>query len=170
MTGATALSEPRGGSAFTGERIHCGRWEGRRSLRGRRVAVIGSAAAVARVLPAVVAEAERVTVFQHDSVWMLPRLPLPVPSALVPARLTRFAARANLRLQVRDRWIRRQLTPEDETGVRWHTHYYRALQEPHCRLVTWPIATLAPLGVRTVDGVEHRVDCIIFAHTGQEHR
>lgn len=27
----------------------------------------------------------------------------------------------------------------------------------------WPIARPAPLGIRTVDGVEHRVDCIIYA-------
>ncbi|MEV5651509.1 NAD(P)/FAD-dependent oxidoreductase [Nocardia sp. NPDC052254] len=164
MTGAAAVSEPRGGSDFTGERIHCERWDDRRDLRGRRVAVVGSAAAVARVLPAVVAQAGKVTVFQHDSVWMLPRLPMPGLSAFVPARLSRCAARANLRIQVRDKWVRRQLTPEGGTDIRRHSHYYRALQQPNCRLVTWPIATLAPLGIRTVDGIEHRVDCIIFAH------
>ena len=163
MTSAAALSEPRGGSAFTGDRIHCERWDGRTNLTGRRVAVVGSAAAVARVLPAVAAQAGKVTVFQHDAVWMLPRLPLAGLSAFVPARLIRCAARANLRIQVRDKWIRRQLTPETNTGIRRHDRYYQTLQHPNCRLVTWPIATLAPLGIRTVDGIEHRVDCIIFA-------
>ncbi len=175
---SAALSEPRGGSTFTGEQIHCEHWDGRRNLRGLRVAVVGPATAVARVLPEVLAQADRVTVFQHDSVWMLPRLPIPGVSAFVPAPLTRFAARANLRIQVRDKWVRRQLTPEGKTGVRWHNHYYRALRQPHCKLVTWPIATLAPLGIRTVDGIEHRVDCIIFVHSDrvrvsrktQEHR
>ncbi|WP_227984075.1 NAD(P)/FAD-dependent oxidoreductase [Nocardia spumae] len=165
MTGAAAVPEPRGGQTFTGERIHCARWDGRRDLRGRRIAVVGTATAVARVLPPVVAQAATVTVFQHDSVWMLPRLPVAGLSAWIPARLARCAARANLRLQVRDGWVRRQLTPEDRSGIRWHSHYYRALQQPNCRLVTWPIATMAPLGIRTVDGIEHRVDCVIFAHT-----
>ncbi|NKY89166.1 hypothetical protein [Nocardia veterana] len=163
MTGAVA--EPRGSQDYTGERIHCTHWDGRWELRGRRVAVVGDAAAVARVLPPVVARADKVTVFQQNPVWMLPRLPVAGLSAWLPARLARAAARANLRLQVRDPWVRRQLTPEDESGIRRHNHYYRALQRPNCHLVTWPIATLAPLGIRTADGIEHRVDCIVFAHS-----
>ncbi|QLY32102.1 hypothetical protein [Nocardia huaxiensis] len=75
----------------------------------------------------------------------------------------RRAAAANLRLQVRDSWHRRQLTPDTAASLRLHNHYYEALRAPNCRLVTWPIARLAPLGIRTVDGVEHRVDCIIYA-------
>lgn len=165
MTGA-AVSRPRGDEVFTGDRIHCEYWDDRRDLRGRRVAILGAAAAVARVLPPVVTQAETVTVFQHESVWVLPRLPLPGLSALVPGRLAHCAARVNLRMQVRDRWMRRQLTPEDSSAIHRHSSYYRALQQPRCRLVTWPVATLAPKGIRTVDGIEHRVDCIIFAHTG----
>ncbi|WP_280218733.1 hypothetical protein [Nocardia neocaledoniensis] len=75
----------------------------------------------------------------------------------------RFVARANLRLQVRDSWMRYRLTPDDDAGVAVHDSYYRTLRQPHCRLVTWPIARLAPRGVRTVDGLEHRVDTIVFA-------
>ncbi|WP_405133310.1 hypothetical protein [Nocardia sp. NBC_01388] len=48
---------------------------------------------------------------------------------------------------------------EAAAGVRLHNHYYRALRQPNCLLITWP----APLGIRTVDGAEHRVDCIIYA-------
>jgi hypothetical protein len=30
-------------------------------------------------------------------------------------------------------------------------------------LITWPIATLTADGIRTSDGIEHKVDCIVFA-------
>ena len=41
--------------------------------------------------------------------------------------------------------------------------YYPALQRDNCKLISWPIATLSPAGIRTSDGVEHHVDCIVFA-------
>lgn len=75
-------------------------------------------------------------------------------------------AKAHLRLQVKDRWLRRQLTPDFTIGckrVLMSNDYYRALQAPNAKLITWPIATLSEQGIRTVEGVEHQVDCIVFA-------
>ena len=75
-------------------------------------------------------------------------------------------AKAHLRLQVKDRWLRRQLTPDFTIGckrVLMSNDYYRALQAPNAKLITWPIATLSEKGIRTVEGVEHQVDCIVFA-------
>lgn len=159
----------RGADSYTGEWIHCTGWDHRRDLTGRRVAVIGGGAAVARILPAVAANAERVTVFQTDPVWVLPRPPFPFPAAAqelalhLPTPALHLAARANLRLQVADSWVRRQLTPDAPTDIRWHNHYYAALQRENCKLISFPIATFVPLGLRTVDGIEHRVDCVVFA-------
>ncbi|WP_327143972.1 hypothetical protein [Nocardia sp. NBC_01327] len=205
----------RGAKTYTGQQIHCTRWPAERDLRGQHVAVVGGGPAVARVLPAVVARARRVTVFQHDPVWVLPAPPVPgmrqllrslpedllgllpadtapplpgsapagdtavggenavggesaLRSLTMPLRwltheVLRRTAAVNLRVQVRDSWQRRQLTPDTAAGVRLHNNYYRALRQPNCLLITWPIARLAPLGIRTVDGVEHRVDCIIYA-------
>ncbi|MGX1806599.1 hypothetical protein ACWIGI_12850 [Nocardia sp. NPDC055321] len=195
MSSVPLPRDPHAG--YDGPRLRCTRWRDDHDLGGLHVAVIGGGAAVARVLPAVAARARRVTVFQHDPVWVLPapRLPgvrllrglpadllgaLPAhtsapltgePAGPAPAspvhriagEALRLAALANLRVRVRDPWQRRQLTPDTTAGVRLHTRYYAALQAPNTTLVTWPIARLAPLGVRTVDGVEHRVDCIIFA-------
>lgn|GEM_PF-2653042 len=165
MTRPLPVPELRGADTFAGERIHSTDGYHGRSLWGRRVAVVGSAAAIAQVLPPVVTQARKVTVFQHDPAWMLPRLPIPAPivTAVLPDRILHLLARVNLGVQVRDSWMRRQLTPDSATVVRSHSRYYRALQQPNCKLVTWPIATLAPLGIRTVDGIEHRVDCIVFA-------
>ncbi|MEU0541018.1 hypothetical protein ABZ319_14215 [Nocardia sp. NPDC005978] len=194
---SSAARQHDSSTGYAGPRIHCTRWRDDHDLTGLHVAVIGSGAAIARVLPAVAVRARRVTVFQRDPVWVLPAPPLPgarllrllpadllgplpahtsaplagetvtsTPNSLlrrVTGEALRLAALANLRVQVRDSWQRRQLTPDTTAGVRLHNHYYPALRRAGCSLVTWPIARLAPLGIRTVDGVEHRVDCIIFA-------
>jgi len=71
-----------------------------------------------------------------------------------------------LRRQVKDAWMRRQLTPDFRIGckrVLMSSDYYRALQQDNCELITWPIATLSEQGIRTAEGLEHQVDCIVFA-------
>jgi cation diffusion facilitator CzcD-associated flavoprotein CzcO len=81
-------------------------------------------------------------------------------------RLVEAISRANLRRQVKDPWLRRQLTPDFAAGCKrllMTSDYYPALQSDNCKLVTWPIARLSPNGIRTVEGIEHRFDAIVFA-------
>jgi cation diffusion facilitator CzcD-associated flavoprotein CzcO len=78
----------------------------------------------------------------------------------------------HLELQVKDPWLRRQLTPNYRIGckrVLLSNDYYPALQSPNCKLITWPIVSLSERGVRTAEGVEHLADCVVFA-TGFEVR
>jgi len=85
------------------------------------------------------------------------------------AMLQRISSRF-LRRQVKDSWMRRQLTPDFRIGckrVLMSSDYYRALQRNNCELITWPIATLSEKGIRSSEGLEHQVDCIVFA-TGFE--
>jgi cation diffusion facilitator CzcD-associated flavoprotein CzcO len=83
--------------------------------------------------------------------------------------LTGLVARlgkAHLRSQVKDPWLRRQLTPDFTPGCKRmliSSDYYPALQRDNCKLIEWPIATMSPVGIRTSDGVEHHLDCIVFA-------
>lgn len=83
--------------------------------------------------------------------------------------LTTLVARlgkAHIRRQVKDPWLRRQLTPDFTPGCKRtliSSDYYPALQRDNCKLIDWPIATLSPVGLRTSDGIEHHVDCIVFA-------
>jgi cation diffusion facilitator CzcD-associated flavoprotein CzcO len=75
-------------------------------------------------------------------------------------------ATAHLRMQVKDPWLRRQLTPDFRAGCKrmlMSSDYYPALQRPNCKLITWPIARISRDGIRTGDAVEHRLDCIVFA-------
>ena len=75
-------------------------------------------------------------------------------------------AKAHLHQQVKDAWLRRQLTPDFTPGCKrmlMSNDYYPALQRDNCKLIDWPIATMSPVGIRTSDGIEHHLDCIIFA-------
>lgn len=81
-------------------------------------------------------------------------------------RVVEAISRAHLRMQVKDSWLRRQLTPDFSAGCKrllMTSDYYPALQADNCKLVTWPIARLSPRGVRTVEGIEHQFDAIVFA-------
>ena len=83
--------------------------------------------------------------------------------------LTGLVARmgkAHLHRQVKDQWLRRQLTPDFTPGCKRmlvSSDYFPALQRDNCKLIDWPIATMSPAGIRTSDGVEHHLDCIVFA-------
>jgi len=75
-------------------------------------------------------------------------------------------SKAYLRAAVKDPWMRRQLTPDFRPGCKrmlMTSEYYPALQRDNCKLITWPIARLSPNGIRTADGIEHEVDCVVFA-------
>jgi cation diffusion facilitator CzcD-associated flavoprotein CzcO len=84
------------------------------------------------------------------------------PLTSVVARLGKM----HLRRQVKDPWLRRQLTPDFTPGCKRmlvSSDYYPALQRDNCKLIDWPIATLSPVGLRTSDGIEHHLDCLVFA-------
>jgi cation diffusion facilitator CzcD-associated flavoprotein CzcO len=83
-------------------------------------------------------------------------------------RLTAVAewfGEVSLRLQVRDPWMRRQLTPDrrwSRPPVRFSSDFYGALVADNCELVTWPVTAFSAAGVRTGDGIEHHVDTIVL--------
>lgn len=146
-----------------------------RDWRDQRVGVVAMGGQAAHIVPALVQAGARIKVFQCRPWWVLPQSdPLLRAAAWVrlPAspRLLAWRARVHLRRQVREPWLRRQLTPHgvcDGTRVLVSDDYYPALQAPHCKLLTWPIDRVAPGGIRTVEGVEHQLDCIVLALDGQ---
>lgn len=81
-------------------------------------------------------------------------------------RLIAATCRANLRLAVRDRDLRRRLTPDYEPMCKrlvMSTGFYPALQSPEVELVTEPIERIASGGIVTADGRLHRAEVIVFA-------
>jgi len=96
---------------------------------------------------------------------------LPVPDAVCRlvdeehARLQRLAGSLHRRRHLPDLWVRRQLSPQrgDDRPALYGDGYYRAIGTGRCQLVSWPIARVTSGGVRTCDGLEHRVDAIVVA-------
>ena len=81
-------------------------------------------------------------------------------------RLLEGVAKAFLRHQVPDAWVRRQLTPEYRIGCKRlliSNDYYPALMRDNVKLYTWPIDKICEKGIRTAEGIEHQIDCIVFA-------
>lgn len=124
-------------------------------LSGLSVGVLMPPAQAVRIVPVVAGTARSVKIFQDSPVWV-------VPMALPAARVARLA-RMHLRLTVRDPWTRRLLTPGrfGSREVVVSPSYYRALKQPHCKLIAWPVYAVNEYGVRTAEGIEHRVDVLI---------
>ena len=169
----------RGIDTYRGHRVYAESWAAESGyaefdFAGKRVAVVGTDAFTVRIVPELVDTACFVKVFQHPPRWVLPRLDESVPAAvssllakaLATQRLVAPLCKAYLRAQVKDPWLRRQLTPDVAPGsahMLISSDYYPALQRANCKLIDWPIATLSPVGIRTSDGVEHHLDAIVFA-------
>ncbi|GAB08474.1 putative flavin-containing monooxygenase [Gordonia araii NBRC 100433] len=88
------------------------------------------------------------------------------PLTLIP----NWACRAFLFTQVRDRELRRKLTPNYGFGCKRPSvsnRYYKAYTRPNVDLVTESIERITPTGVRTADGTDHPIDVLVLA-TGFE--
>jgi cation diffusion facilitator CzcD-associated flavoprotein CzcO len=151
----TALRQPS--ADFAGP-IYA-RWVPPELVRDQRIAVIGDAASLAQVVPALVRTAAFVKVFQDEPAWAGPSW-----ASGLPRSVQRRVAAGTLRATIRDPWLRWQLTPHANVRVAGVTAgYVRALQATNCKLITWPIAGYVPEGLRTADGIEHHVDAIVNA-------
>jgi cation diffusion facilitator CzcD-associated flavoprotein CzcO len=81
-------------------------------------------------------------------------------------RIPAMACRAFLFTQVRDRGLRRRLTPEYGFGCKrpaMSNTYYRTFTRSNTELVTDPIERMTPSGIVTADGHEREIDALILA-------
>ncbi|MFJ4651365.1 flavin-containing monooxygenase [Nocardia sp. NPDC088792] len=58
---------------FGGTLVHTAMWDHDVSLRGKRVAVIGTGATALQLIPAIVDDTEHLTVFQRTPIWVFPK-------------------------------------------------------------------------------------------------
>lgn len=81
-------------------------------------------------------------------------------------RLAQGYARWCLRVQVRDRALRRRLTPTYEPLCKRQvvsSSYYRAVRSPNAEVITSAIERITPSGIRTADGRDVEADLLILA-------
>jgi cation diffusion facilitator CzcD-associated flavoprotein CzcO len=130
---------------------------------GERVAVLADGDEAARIVPTLLRTAASVKLFQREPTWVLP-VAVPVPV------VGRLAARLNLRASITDPWTRRLLTPRQfgRSDVALSRRYYRALRHPRCTLVAWPVYAITDQGIRTAEGIEHRVDTVVVTSNVRE--
>lgn len=85
--------------------------------------------------------------------------------AVAATRAQRLAGSHHRHRLVPDPWMRRQLTPSrhDRRSPLYSDGYYRVLGDGQAQLVSWPIARITPTGIRTCDGLEHRIDHLVVA-------
>lgn len=80
-------------------------------------------------------------------------------------RLVDRAFRMHLRRQVGDPILRARLIPHYPIGCKrllFSNDWFPALDQPNVDLVTEPISRLTPTGVRTLDGIDHAADVIVY--------
>ncbi len=63
----------KGRDTFQGTSFHTNNWQHDHRLQGKRVAIIGSGASAAQVIPAIAPEVKQLHVFQRTPHWVLPR-------------------------------------------------------------------------------------------------
>ncbi len=66
--------EFEGREAFRGEMFHTAEWRDDVDLKGKKVAMIGTGASAAQILPGIADDVGDVTVFQRSAAWVFPRL------------------------------------------------------------------------------------------------
>lgn len=69
----------KGREEFEGRIFHTARWDHDHDLRGRRVAIVGTGASAAQVLPGIAEDVSEVSVFQRSAAWVFPRIAQDIP-------------------------------------------------------------------------------------------
>ncbi|MEU6685612.1 NAD(P)/FAD-dependent oxidoreductase [Streptomyces sp. NPDC046832] len=100
------LSDPKvpaipGLESFPGKVFHSARWDHDYDLRGKRVAMVGTGASAAQIVPAIQPDVSRLTLFQRTPPWVMPRIDRNISGA--------------------ERWLHRQLpfTSQLRRGLLW---------------------------------------------------
>jgi cation diffusion facilitator CzcD-associated flavoprotein CzcO len=185
-------------ASFCGASFHSARWDHAYDVTGRRVAVIGTGASAAQIVPAIAPSVEQLTLFQRTPSWILPRVDMVFSDEekrrfatnKLAARRHRWEiyrsyernisfrdgdaaadqlkalALSHLDYRIKDDALREKLTPTYPLGCKRTlvtSDFYKSLVRDPVDLVTEPIARVTPDGVMTTDGVEHRVDAIVWA-------
>jgi cation diffusion facilitator CzcD-associated flavoprotein CzcO len=102
MFSEVSIPEIDGLAGFKGEMFHSARWNPQSDLRGRRVAVIGSAASAVQLIPEIAPEVEQLYVYQRSPNWVLPKEDQPYSPDQVAAFRDNPAAMPDLRKEIFD--------------------------------------------------------------------
>ncbi len=98
--------------------------------------------------------------------WFLEGLGFAMTRRPALLRGVELVGKLNIRRSVKDKELRRRLTPTYTAGCKrilYSPNYYQGVANAKCRLITDRITRITPDAIVTDDGVEHKVDVIVFA-------
>jgi cation diffusion facilitator CzcD-associated flavoprotein CzcO len=90
-----SFPEIEGRDGFEGASFHSAKWDHSVNLKGKRVAVVGSAASALQLIPEIVDDVKSLDIYQRTPNWVMPR-PVESYSAAAIARFKRFPILAKL--------------------------------------------------------------------------
>ncbi|MHA6740117.1 flavin-containing monooxygenase [Rhodococcus erythropolis] len=87
LTATGFLSQPHrpdisGIDEFAGKIIHTTAWDDSYDLSGTKTAIIGTGATAVQLIPEVARQAAELTVYQRTPIWVVPKIDVPIPSAV----------------------------------------------------------------------------------------
>lgn len=138
----------KGRDSFQGKSFHTNAWDRDYDLRGKRVAVIGSGASAAQVIPAIAPVVRELEVFQRTPHWVLPRpdrVFSPLERKLLRSRLVYKGLRTAIYWGLESRVIgfkysKTMLNVVAERAARAHIH--AQLTDPKLRAAVTPDYTI----------------------------
>ncbi|MGD9602294.1 MAG: flavin-containing monooxygenase [Gammaproteobacteria bacterium] len=95
--------EIEGVGSFDGPAFHTARWDHSVSLQGKRIGIIGTGSTAIQIVPAIIDEVARLTLFQRTAQWIFP---LPNP-AFTEEQKAAFRADPALMHQAYQQWLHR---------------------------------------------------------------
>ncbi|MCI3272392.1 flavin-containing monooxygenase [Streptomyces cylindrosporus] len=138
-----AFAAVEGMEDFRGHGFHSARWDEGYDLRGKRVAVIGTGASAAQLVPEIAPVVGHLTVFQRTGNWFLPRRDRPMPAALDRVLRRPWARRAWRQLiyhalELITLCVRHPRTAGRVGALVSGAHMRRQLPDPELRRKVWP--------------------------------
>jgi cation diffusion facilitator CzcD-associated flavoprotein CzcO len=98
--------------------------------------------------------------------WWLEGLGFAMTRRPALLRAVELVGKFNIRRAVKNKELRRRLTPTYRAGCKrilYSPNYYQGVANPRTQLITDRIARITPDGIVTADGTERKVDVIVFA-------
>ena len=186
---------------YQGKAFHSNSWDHDYDYANKRMAIIGSGASAAQIIPEVTKTVKSLTVFQRTAHWVLPRhdrvfkpwqrnlLRKPWFYKLVRGSiywafefrifgfkyfqgildlLGTIPAKSLMKKQIPDETLREKLTPDFTIGCKRilvSSTLYPAYSKEHVTVHGKEngIREFTETGIITEDGMEHELDCVVFA-------
>lgn len=179
-----------GVGSFAGPAFHSAHWPEDLDLAGKRLAVIGTGASAVQIVPALAGVCRHIDVYQRTPPWVIPKWDAEgmeerslltyyggrllnwlffealIPGFTKPRAMAALkgVALAQRRIQVRDRELLAKVRPDYPMGCKRilvTRDWYPALRRGDVDLITEPIETITPIGIRA--GTERAYDAIVYA-------